>query len=215
MSKCEFDLNDHINVIYLKNYLLSLSSSQLLSAYCDKAKYGLFLDTVNIMNSLDNGFLLLDSDMISKIENVIFHQRFIYSDKDFTACCNEIIVFLNRMKNMSSVEKTLIQEHYLDYQEDVRFMAFPRTDDFKAAISYDAVGHYQLLHNNFSHMEEPFFLGSINYFIEQIPELFQNEDILTRSDMMIKFILEKKGFGRKMIRELASTTLDNFQKIKK
>jgi len=33
--------------------------------------YGLFLDTVNVMNSIDSAFLLFKDDVVKKIENII------------------------------------------------------------------------------------------------------------------------------------------------
>jgi len=209
-----FDLIDYINIIYLKNQLLTLSSPEILEKYKEKEMYGLFLDTVNIMNYLDHGFLLISRDSAQKIETVIQNNRFRYQDSSYHAVCNDIILFLNTLKGYSDLSKNSIKQQYLLSHEETRKMQFATTDAFLEAISYDACCYHQLSQHDLENVNEVLFLSSVNYFVDTIPELFAQDDVENLVNNKLAQVSQKKGFRNRTLREFATVTSENFQKIK-
>ncbi len=208
-----FSLLDYINIMQLKHQLLFLSSDDLMERYQEQDKYGLFLDTVNIMNFVDRGFLLFDPNVVERIENVIYQNRFLYQDEDFLRVTNDIICHLNSLGTYSQMKKNMIKEHYLDFHEQVRKLEFASEEDFLLAIGYDAVSYHMLVNNSFESMNECCFLSSINYFVGVFPEMFLEGELGVRAEYGIDAISKKRGFRRKPIRDFASVTRENFQKV--
>ena len=58
------------------------------------------------------------------------------------------------------------------------------------------------------------FLSSVNYFIETIPSIFENEDVKNRTMKLIDKL--RKGFNpfKKELRMYSEETKENLQKIK-
>lgn len=56
----EYKTKDFIDVIYLKNQLITATTNTLCHEYEQKDRYASFLDTVEIMLDIENAFLLLD-----------------------------------------------------------------------------------------------------------------------------------------------------------
>lgn len=210
----ELELIDYINIIYLKNQLVCLPVEKLLEKYQKEDMYGLFLDTVSLMIEHDRGFFLLCPDGISKVEDIIQKYRFLYPDSDFTLVTNHIICYLNSIRS-STMIKDIIKENYLDWHSRVRKIEFSQEEDFLYITSYDAVSHYKLLGNQLDEVEDVPFLSSLNYFIEVIPELFDEPILTERVSAKLLDISSQRGFRKRAVREFLKETVQNFQKVKK
>ena len=81
--------------------------------------------------------------------------------------------------------------------------------------SYDAVSHYKLLGNQLDEVEDVPFLSSLNYFIEVIPELFDEPILTERVSAKLLDISSQRGFRKRAVREFLKETVQNFQKVKK
>lgn len=204
-----------VNSIYLKNQLLNLSLHDLVKKYQTEKMYETFLDTILVMGDCDSGFFYFSPSSIIKIEEIIGRYRFFYSDKNLLSIVNDITYHFNRIKATEVYQKNLIKEHYLDWHEEIRCLCFKSEEDFLFMLGYDAVSYYSLQQNEFIDFREVPFLGSINYFVNFIPELFQDEKIASRAYAQIDCILGQKGFGRRNIRSYAEQVRENFQKVKK
>ena len=211
----KLELNDLVNGIYLKNQLLSLSVDDLLKKYQTEKMYGAFLDTIQVMRESDSGFFHFSSSSITKIEEIIGHQRFLYPDKDLLLVANDITCYFNQMKVRDLYYNNLIKEHYLDWHEEMRCLDFASEDDFLFMLCYDAVSYYKLLQNDFTDFLEVPFLSSVNYFLDFIPELFENDKMVNRAYEQIDCILSQKSFRKRNARSYAELTKNNFQKVRK
>lgn len=214
-DESELELIDYLNIIYLKNELLTLPTSKLLEKYQAEEMYGIFLDTVNIMNAVDSAFLLFSNQALKKIETVVDTYRFLYRSAEFNIVRNDIIRYLNTVSSCSRELKNIKKDCYLDYHQDLRKMSFMTEDDFLYAVSYDAVSLYKLQDRNLQDMDDTCFLGSINYFIEVIPELFYEKDIQEVAQSKIEEISRRRGYRNRVVREFSQETMNHFQKIKK
>ena len=84
------------------------------------------------------------------------------------------------------------------------------------SLGYDAVAYKAIVENNLELIKDAddYFLASINYFIEVIPELFKNNEI---KQLVIDSIekLAKKGWPfNRTNREFSNETKANLQKLK-
>lgn len=212
----EYTLNDFENVLCLKNQLISVSRKELMDVYQNYDNYLCFLDTIAVMSDIDSAFLLLNPCFIDTIEDVIQIHRFNTNDSQVRDAINSIIGYLNRLKSYNESYKNHLKEHYLDYHEQVRLAEFVSEEDFLSSLSYDAVVYVALKYGNMDIISnDTLFLSSLNYFIEAIPEVFQDPVFL---DNTINYLskIEKCGrpFFNKVHRYCVSTKR-NFQKIKR
>ncbi len=210
----EYSLEDYKNVIILKNQLLTMDIDQLKVLYQDYDLYLLFLDTLSVLTSIDCGFLLLQDDIIPKIEQVIQYNRF-EADSDTFQIINEMIQYFNLVKNYSPNRKKVLVRSYYAYQEDIRKIKIDNMNDLYQAIAYDANLVLALEQEDMSHVEnDKYFLSSLNYMIESMPEIFQgNHSFQLSQEKLDSIEVRHWPFDREIRNSLKSTT-ENFQKIK-
>lgn len=209
----EFTINDFLNAVILKNQLITMSNDDLKKIYQDYDSYLVFLDTVSVLTSIDSSFLFLRDDFIDKIEKVISYNRF-EADPDTWSIVNEVISYFNMTKIYSSRYKDALKKNYLAYHEDMRKCKL-NVEELLAMMVNDAHFLLALEENDLDNLSsDDYFMSSLNYFIETVPELFE--------DQTIQDIVEKKinsvsvgnwPFSHKR-RTLLKKTKNHYQKVK-
>lgn len=212
----KYSLDDFYNVLLLRNHLEFLSVKQLEDLYQDTTNFLVFLDTIAVFSEIDSAFLLFKDEYISKIERIISINRFKSNDSDIKEIINSIIIFLNQIKCYDTSYKNILKNNYLAYQEDCRKVEMDSEQILLESLGYDAVAYKAIVENNLELIKDAddYFLASINYFIEVIPELFKNNEI---KHLVIDSIekLAKKGWPfNRTNREFSNETKANLQKLK-
>ncbi|MCI8569276.1 MAG: hypothetical protein HFJ11_04740 [Bacilli bacterium] len=212
----KYSLDDFYNVLLLRNHLEFLSVKQLEDLYQDTTNFLVFLDTIAVFSEIDSAFLLFKDEYISKIERIISINRFKSNDSDIKEIINSIIIFLNQIKCYDTSYKNILKNNYLAYQEDCRKVEMDSEQILLESLGYDAVAYKAIVESNLELIKDAddYFLASINYFIEVIPELFKNNEI---KQLVIDSIekLAKKGWPfNRTNREFSNETKANLQKLK-
>ena len=212
----KYSLDDFYNVLLLRNHLEFLSVKQLEDLYQDTTNFLVFLDTIAVFSEIDSAFLLFKDEYISKIERIISINRFKSNDSDIKEIINSIIIFLNQIKCYDTTYKNILKNNYLAYQEDCRKVEMDSEQILLESLGYDAVAYKAIVESNLELIKDAddYFLASINYFIEVIPELFKNNEI---KQLVIDSIekLAKKGWPfNRTNREFSNETKANLQKLK-
>lgn len=209
----EFTIDDFLNVVILKNQLITMSNDDLKRLYQDYDSYLVFLDTVSVLTSIDSSFLFLRDDFIDKIEKVISYNRF-EADPDTWSIVNDVISYFNMTKIYSSRYKDALKKNYLAYHEGVRKCKL-NEDKLLSMMVNDAFFLLALEEKNLdSFGEDQYFLSSLNYFIETVPELFQDQDVQEMVENRIDSVsVGNWPFSRKS-RVLLKETKNHYQKIK-
>ncbi len=212
----KYSLDDFYNVLLLRNHLEFLSVKQLEDLYQNTTNFLVFLDTIAVFSEIDSAFLLFKDEYISKIERIISINRFKSNDSDIKEIINSIIIFLNQIKCYDTSYKNILKNNYLAYQEDCRKVEMDSEQILLESLGYDAVAYKAIVENNLELIKDAddYFLASINYFIEVIPELFKNNEI---KQLVIDSIekLAKKGWPfNRTNREFSNETKANLQKLK-
>ena len=91
----EYDLDDYINLLALKNQLINADLKTLMKDYQeDYILYLQFLSSVIMLINTDSGFLLFSEAAREKIYSIIDIHRF-DDDKEVSSLINDIIGELN------------------------------------------------------------------------------------------------------------------------
>lgn len=168
------------------------------------------------MTAIDSAFLLFSDDFISKIQYVIAENRFNYKDPSIIEAINQVVYHLNVVKNYDESYKNLLRNAYLGYHEDCRKVTIEDNEFFMKLLAYDAIVYFALAEDRMDLVEnaDSCFLSSINYFIEAIPELFDNAAIKIRATNKIEEIAKKGWPFKRVNRNYSIETKENLQKIK-
>mgnify|MGYP003300422505 CR=1 FL=1 len=209
----EFTINDFLNVIILKNQLITMDSGALKEIYQDYDSYLAFIDKVSVLTSIDSSFLFLREDFIDKIEEILSSNRF-EADPVTWNVVNEAISYLNMAKFYSNRYKDTLKKNYLSYHANARKCKL-NEELLLSMMVNDAFFLLALEEKNLdSFAEDDYFMSSLNYFIETVPELFQEQDIQEMVERRIESVtVGSWPFSRKN-RTLLKETKNHYQKIK-
>lgn len=212
----EFDMNDFINVICLRNQLLVVPTEEFVEMHRDEEKFLSFLDTLSVLITIDSAFFLFSDELIEKAKDVIADNRFNYKDKNIVEVINQAISYFNNIKNYDESYKNLLKNGYLGYQEDCRKATIEDEMFLLDTLAFDAVVYFALAEDRMDLIDDSdaLFLASVNYLIESIPELFNDEVIKTRALNKLEELTKKGWPFRKTNREYSKETIENIQKIK-
>ena len=213
----EYDLDDYINLLALKNQLINADLKTLMKDYQeDYILYLQFLSSVIMLINTDSGFLLFSEAAREKIYSIIDIHRF-DDDKEVSSLINDIIGELNAMNGYPQEIRKLMEAHYLAYQEEIRDVRILNGETLIQLMSYDALCLFSLNTKEelkLKENEEYSFLSSLNYLINTCPELFDDPDIKKNAEKAIDIIMKKGGFFNFKGRKYSKKTQANFQKKK-
>lgn len=123
---------------------------------------------------VDDTFLLLESSFIEKIEDIIYLKRYDINNKELIELTNDIISYINHVKNYPEHLKNIKINNYIIYHEDVRSITFTDYNDFINCIGDDFIIYKALEQGDIDNINSTKFFGTTNYFLEYIPELYKN-----------------------------------------
>ena len=213
----EYDLDDYINLLALKNQLINADLKTLMKDYQeDYILYLQFLSSVIMLINTDSGFLLFSEAAREKIYSIIDIHRF-DDDKEVSSLINDIIGELNAINGYPQEIRKLMEAQYLAYQEEIRNVRILNGETLIQLMSYDALCLFSLNTKEelkLKENEEYSFLSSLNYLINTCPELFDDPDIKKNAEKAIDIIMKKGGFFNFKGRKYSKKTQANFQKIK-
>ncbi len=199
-------------VLDLKSDLILRNEDELLNKYFGKDKIRDFLQSVKVLVDKETGFLQLTPRFIEEIEDIIQFNFSFFKDKEIIALKNEIIVKLNLEKFRSDVVKTSLALNYVEYQDSIRRLSFADMKQFLGAMSYDAVILEDLLKGDLDSFEfDDLFLATTNYFLEMIPEIYQDENIRNITLNRFDKIDKKTLFKNRGLKKYMKTTKEVFQ----
>lgn len=174
-------MTEFINMLRVKNQLISFSSNELVEIYKDINDLLVFIDTIALLSEYDSVFLLFRDDFKEKIYSVLQSHRF-SCDSEVKGIINEVISYLNGLGAYPDTMVNLLKNHYLAYQEELRHVEFSATDSFMSSIAEDAIVYEAITTGDFSKVDDSdYFMMSLNYLTEVCPELFKDEDVVKRS----------------------------------
>lgn len=210
----ENNINNFTRVMYLKHELVNTKIDQLIEKYYDTEKFISFLDDVKLMNEVDTCFLLLDDSFINKIEKISMTQRFNIKNEKYISLINDFICYTNDLQHYPENKKNILLNNYLAYHEDVRQLYFNDHNDFIYALGYDANVYDSLQEGNLDNLDETLFFGSTNYFLETIPELYQNPTYINLTISKLKQMSKRYNIFNFTKKRNIQITIENFQKVK-
>lgn len=170
------EIKEQKNLLILKHQLIVLSEDDLIELYNDEEYYPLFINTVLTILEEDIAFLVFKDEIINRIFRIISLKRdkLLKEDKEII---NKLVSELNIIKALPEQEKNILKNSYLYYQEHLRKTTFKNETDFFENMAYDA---YLLVGIENNNLEELYdinkSISSINYLLETIPELLQDQE---------------------------------------
>ena len=212
----EYTMEDFIDCLCLKNQLVHAPLDKMLEEYQNYDSYAEFLLAVLTLKDTDSSFLLYDDSFMDKILRVLEIHRFDAITLDTKNVINDIIRYVNFMKSIDSKMKELLKKEYQSYHEDMRKIGFMDDESFLYSIAYDAVVLSALYEHDLSFItEQDMFLASINYFIEELPELFEDGVISQLAYDKVIELSRSGGLFSNKIRTYSKQTKSCFQKLQK
>lgn len=209
-----FNTNDFKNLLVLKNQLITLNQDELKDIYQDYSNYLLVLDTIAVLISIDIGFLVLNDNYIDKIEKIIQYHRFDVDASVFDII-NDMIQYLNIIKNYSLKHKSLLKKSYCAYQEDIRKVNNTDINTLIRLMAHDAYLLVALEEEDMNIVyDDQCFLSSLNYFIENAPEILQDRKNQIIIQKRLDDVSIKPWPFSKKIKLALRDTKKNFIKVK-
>ena len=210
-------IKEFADVLCLRNQLLVVDEKKLIDTYEDYENYEVFIDSVVAMinNEAESPFLLYRDSFVKKIENIVQIHRYNLKDEDIKEKTRDIIAHLNTISNYTPFERKIVKEAYRIYNESIRNIAFDNDKEFLYSLGYDAVVYAAITENDMELINQnDMFLSSINYFLDNIPEIFNNSDVRKRT--LTKIDKLSKGFGLfdKGMKKYSKATREGIEKIK-
>jgi hypothetical protein len=211
----EYSLSDFENVLLLRNQLVNAPMEKLIKYYSDYDNYLAFIDTVAVLSAIDSGFLLIYKEAINKISNIVQINRFKAKNEEEVNAINSVINYLNVVNSYEDYYACLLKLGYLDYQEQCRKVGFDSEEELICSLSNDAIVYCALKEGNIDDIGDPFyFLESINYLFETIPEFFKDEKVQERFITLLNTEKKKIKFFNFNLKDYYKDTKEAFQKIK-
>ena len=212
----EYDLQDKIDVIFLKNQLLAGPMDEMKKLTESYDDFGTFIDILNVALDAEPAFFLMDKRLIDKAENIVAEKRFDYKDPVYNAIINEIIGQINSLNMVPEDIKDRQVRAYVEWNCEVRQLGQLSSTEFLQALAYDAEVLDMIVEQDLSNINPLFFFSSINYLTVVMPELFQKHT--HAKDLVMAKLDEhanKKGFWNWAERAFAKEARTNLQKLKK
>ncbi len=195
-----------------------MSIEKFNDLYAKHDNFLVLLDSIAVMTKIDSAFLLFDRKFSDKIYFAIRNnRRKYYHDEEINNIINSIISYINEAQAYELSYKNILKNNYLAYQEDCRGIDFNCEQIFFEYLAFDALTLTALKNNSnmeFLKENDTYFLASINYFIEVIPEIFKDKPIYKQTMLMLDELVKKGWPFSKSNRIFSRKTKENLQKVK-
>ena len=191
----EYNSQSFFNILVLKNNLIKANEKELEAIYNDDERFVYFLNNIAQLIKQEKAFLLLDGSFIDKILNVFTDKRFNTDNQKILDLINNTIMELNLIQNLSLDEKEELVVDYWMFNETMRKIQIDSHEELLRALANDVLVYNAIDTTDFSHVNLDYlFLSSMNYFLKQNPDFFNNEERMVLTDFLIELFKAKGGF---------------------
>lgn len=219
------DLDSFERILLLKNQLIVLSSDQLKELYQEDDCYVVFVDTVAQLLNHESAFIYLSKDFITRILEVLdIHrfnldkkvmERFEFNEDIMNNVINQIVMRLNEINSDTIQNRKSILIAYIEYNENVRVSKFAKIEDFSSSLANDSVVYFNLKGSIDMPVKDELILASIHYFLEEIPEFFDNKLVADRAMHELDRISNSGGFSKRYRKKSSKYAKELLKKITK
>ena len=208
------EVTEYFAILIFKNQLLCCSNEELIKMYEDNNMFWEFLDTIALMSQKEPAFFLLSEEINDSIHAVIDSHRY-SCDKEMAEYINKVIIYLNNYANVDKNLADVMRISYLNFNEEYRGGEFQDNKSFLASLAYDAVVFAALYNDNLDNVDNgDLAVCSLNYIINTLPELFNDNNIKMRALSILdkEFNNSKRFSDRKKTIRLIRNNLLNISK---
>ena len=216
----EISTQDFVDMMIVKHNLLAHSVEELESFFSDKNSFLKLVNFCEFATKFENAFFLIDNKenyvkstrnighgkscgdtryMIGKIYHILSKYRWNVS-LDYQKKINELIIYFNQVDSLDFKKKYNDCLGYSGIQEGWRKTSFD-SHDFTTlcnAIVYDAYLYNYLnsddIIDDIPIFETEYVLSSLNYFMSNIPEKFDDELFLEKAINTITKLRKRSWF---------------------
>lgn len=213
MSK---DLEKRMDIIFLKSLLIENTAEALPKMIESKKEFILFLTSLNETIQEEPAFFLIADEIIKRAESVIQEHRFQYKDEETINLINDTIINLNNINGLDEQTKQINYNLYLADQEIKRNDYIPNSEVLVVMIINDAKLLESMFVGNAEEWIPRYYIGSTNYLINTIPEVYEDSGNVKEQTIMNMEIIRKNRKNINFItRASAKKTIKTLKKIKK
>lgn len=207
----EYNTDIFLSNIILINKLISTPTNMMLETNNNRSE---FLKAITNLLETEDGFVLMDPSFLLKIENFIYANRFEHKNsKDDLEMINHIISKINFLNSKNDLQVKITRFNYLYYQEKCRKLSFKSEEQFFNSLAYDITVYENLMSKSLENINNNyFFLGTTNYFLEVVPELYQNNLFLEQTIKQLDNTYQKVRFYDRNLKKFAKETQKSLKK---
>ncbi len=178
------DVKSFENEMSIKACLISNSIEQLEKMVEDKEWYINVIQILYCIISNEPALILLDRSYLEKVYAIMEVHRFDAIGREINDEIGELITLINRINSQSTEEKiSMISDYIINQSEERQIEVVTQEDycDLLKSMIYDTIIVQALVTKDLSNINDTnsdFFISTINYLLEEMPELLVYEDAL-------------------------------------
>lgn len=184
IDKYDENVITFINSLWLKNILVTKTESDIIEMCKDEEIFLSLLIAFRDLMQVEQAFMHLDDSFTSKLEEVIYHYRFLYKDSSWDMV-NDAIGVLNLLNSVPSNRSIYYAFEYRSYQEDVRKENYCSLDQFLNQNASDIIVFYNTLAGGNLVVSREQLVASYQYFSEVCPEMFLNDEFYANAQHLL------------------------------
>lgn len=189
------ELTNKLNRLIIKNQLLTIPSEELCKIYNDKELMTILIYMLNDLIKNEPEFIIVCDEIVDNIQNILFEKRQQYKKDELNLSINNIIIKLNSIIGEEKIYKEEKKKNYKLNQLYTRNLNYNLSfDELKNLIIYDAITYNSLINPIKQEITIEYFISSLNYLMEYVPELFENGLILLNTNCIIKDLEQSLKF---------------------
>jgi len=206
-----------VYTLILKNQLINMDVEQSQDVYKEDMNFIFLLPSIKMIIENEPEFFLVEKTIIPKVYEIINKNR-LDRGNVYVNEINEIIVNINKIDSLSEEQKFQRLTQYITKQIKTRRINYNIDKEmFTTAISYDYLVYKLLNGNDDIVIPVNYICSSINYILDFLPEMFENNDVIENCDILMDTSLiileESKEISRREKITLKNNVLDTKQKL--
>ena len=212
------DVESFENEMSIKACLISNSIEQLEKMVEDKEWYINVIQILYCIISNEPALILLDRSYLEKVYAIMEVHRFDAIGKEINDEIGELITLINRINSQSTEEKTSMIIDYIISQSEERQIEVVTQEDYcdlLKSMIYDTIIVQALVTKDLSNINDTnsdFFICTINYLLEEMPELLVYEDALDFTTEYLESINVNSTFLEKVYNRRRTKIINDTKK---
>ena len=202
----------------IKACLISNSIEQLEKMVEDKEWYINVIQILYCIISNEPALILLDRSYLEKVYAIMEVHRFDAIGREINDEIGELITLINRINSQSTEEKTSMIIDYIISQSEERQIEVVTQEDYcdlLKSMIYDTIIVQALVTKDLSNINDTnsdFFICTINYLLEEMPELLVYEDALDFTTEYLESINVNSTFLEKVYNRRRTKIINDTKK---